>query len=79
MYLQSYIVYNLAFKSKKNLLVSRKDIFVVTKLYPNQYDKADKAIEESLKKLDIGYINNTDHGYTDKEEELGKQIVGFIK
>ena len=30
-------------------------------------------------KLDIGYIKNTDHGYTKKEEELGNNIVNFIK
>lgn len=30
------------------------------------------------KKLDIGYIQNTDHGYTNKESELGEQIVIFI-
>ena len=30
-------------------------------------------------KLDIGYISKTDHGFTDKEEELGKEIVRFIK
>jgi len=29
-------------------------------------------------KLDIGYIKNTDHGYTNKEENLGKEIVKFI-
>lgn len=29
-------------------------------------------------KLDIGHINDTDHGYTDKEEILGKQIVEFL-
>ena len=29
-------------------------------------------------KLDIGYISDTDHGYTDKEEDLGKEIVEFI-
>ena len=29
-------------------------------------------------KLDIGYIKETDHGYTGKEEELGKEIVKFI-
>lgn len=28
--------------------------------------------------LDIGYIKNTDHGYTDKEEILGKEITEFI-
>ena len=29
-------------------------------------------------KLDIGYIKNTDHGYTDKEEQLGEEIVKFL-
>lgn len=28
--------------------------------------------------LDIGYIKDTNHGYTDKEEILGKEIVEFI-
>jgi len=30
-------------------------------------------------KLDIDYIKDTDHGYTNKEEILGKEIVEFIK
>lgn len=30
-------------------------------------------------KLDIGYIKNTDHGYTNKEEVLGKEIKKFLK
>ena len=29
-------------------------------------------------KLDIGYIKDTDHGYTRKEEILGKEIINFI-
>lgn len=29
-------------------------------------------------KLDIGYIKDTDHGYSNKEETLGKEIVEFI-
>lgn len=32
--------------------IDRKDIFVITKLYPNQYDDAENAINEALKKLD---------------------------
>lgn len=28
--------------------------------------------------LDIGYIKGTDHGYTDKEEVLGEEIVKFL-
>lgn len=35
--------------------IDRKDIFVITKLYPNQYDDAENAINEALKKL--GYID----------------------
>ena len=30
-------------------------------------------------KLDIGYIKDTDHGYTNKEEILGEEIVKFIE
>ena len=37
--------------------VPREDIFVQTKLYPNQYSHAAKAIDEALKKLDIEYID----------------------
>ena len=29
-------------------------------------------------RLDIGYIKETDHGYTKKEEELGNEIVQFL-
>ena len=37
--------------------IPRKEIFVTTKLYPNQYDNPEKAINDSLKRLDIGYID----------------------
>lgn len=37
--------------------VPREDIFVATKLYPNQYDNPEAAIEECLRKLDIDYID----------------------
>ena len=37
--------------------IDRKDIFIITKLYPNQYNNAEKAINDALKKLDIGYID----------------------
>ncbi|MCI9637719.1 MAG: aldo/keto reductase, partial [Hungatella sp.] len=33
------------------------EIFVITKLYPNQFSNPKAAIEEALKKLDIGYID----------------------
>lgn len=37
--------------------VSREEIFVITKLYPNQFDHAAEAIDEALEKMDIGYID----------------------
>ena len=37
--------------------VPREDIFVTTKLYPNQFDEPEKAIEEALETLDIAYID----------------------
>ena len=37
--------------------VPRDSIFVATKLYPNQYDNPEAAIEQALQKLDIGYID----------------------
>lgn len=37
--------------------VDRKDIFIITKLYPNQYSDAENAINEALKKLDVEYID----------------------
>jgi len=37
--------------------VPREEIFVITKLYPNQFDHAEAAIDEALEKLDIGYID----------------------
>lgn len=37
--------------------VPRDEIFVTTKLYPNQYANAAQAIDESLAELDIDYID----------------------
>ena len=37
--------------------VPREELFVTTKLYPNQYADAEAAIEQALEKLDIGYID----------------------
>lgn len=41
----------------RNSNVPREEIFVITKLYPNQFANAEEAIEEALEKLDIGYID----------------------
>lgn len=37
--------------------VPREEIFVITKLYPNQFFQPEEAIEQALKKLNIGYID----------------------
>lgn len=37
--------------------IPREEIFVITKLYPNQFSDPEAAIEQALDKLDIGYID----------------------
>ena len=37
--------------------IPREEIFVITKLYPSQFADAEAAIEEALKKLNLGYID----------------------
>ena len=37
--------------------IPREDIFVITKLYPNQFSDPEAAIEMALEKLNIGYID----------------------
>lgn len=37
--------------------IARKEIFVITKIYPSQYDDPEAAIELALKTLDIDYID----------------------
>ena len=37
--------------------IPREEFFVITKIYPNQFDNPTAAIEEALKKLNIGYID----------------------
>ncbi len=40
----------------RNSGIPREEIFVITKLYPNQFSDPETAIEEALTKLDIDYI-----------------------
>ena len=37
--------------------VPREEIFVITKIYPNQFSNPESAIEQALNKLNIGYID----------------------
>ena len=42
-------------------------------------DKLTDLLKDKIKNnIDIGYIKDTDHGYTDKEEILGGEIVKFL-
>ncbi len=41
----------------RNSGIPREEIFVTTKLYPNQFDEPEKAIDEALEKLNIEYID----------------------
>ncbi len=41
----------------RNSGIPHEEIFVITKLYPNQFAEPEKAIEQALEKLDIGYID----------------------
>lgn len=41
----------------KASLVPRKDIFVITKLYPNQFSNPEAAIAQALRKLGLDYID----------------------
>lgn len=44
-------------RAVRNSGIPREEIFVTTKLYPNQYSNAANAIDEALGKLEIGYID----------------------
>ena len=37
--------------------VPREEFFICTKLYPNEFGRAEEAIEASLARLDIGYVD----------------------
>ena len=41
----------------RNSGIPREEIFVITKLYPNQFSDPERAIDEALAKLDIDYID----------------------
>ncbi len=41
----------------RNSGIPREDIFVITKIYPSQFSDPEAAIEQALRKLDIGYID----------------------
>ncbi len=44
-------------KAIRDSKIPRSEIFVITKIYPSQFEQPKEAIELALKKLDIGYID----------------------
>lgn len=44
-------------RAVKDSGIKRSEIFVITKLYPNQFSSAEQAVEQALKKLNIEYID----------------------
>lgn len=44
-------------RAVRDSAVPREEIFVITKLYPNQFGSPETAIDEALEKMDIGYID----------------------
>jgi len=44
-------------KSIEEGIIKREDIFITSKIMPGAYSNPDSAIEESLKKLDVDYID----------------------
>ena len=55
----AYIYYNeeSVGEAVRNSGVPREEVFVITKLYPNQFSNPEAAIEQALEKLDIDYID----------------------
>ncbi len=53
----------------------------VHELVIQNLDDLVKFLKSKIKnnKLDIGYIDGADHGYTGKEKELVKEIINFVK
>ena len=64
--------------------LSREKVIIQTKLYPDQYDQASKAIDDALKKLNLDYIDimmlhhpakNDVSAYRAIEQAIAKQKV----
>lgn len=60
--------------------VPREEIFVITKIYPSQFDDPESAIEMSLEKLNIGYIDMMLlHHPGDGDIEAYKAMEKYVK
>lgn len=60
--------------------IPREEIFVITKIYPTQYDNPRKAIDMALEKLDIDYIDMMLlHHPGDGDVEAYKVMEEYVK
>ncbi len=60
--------------------IKRSEIFVITKLYPNQFSNAEQAVEQALKKLNIEYIDMMLLHHSGKDDiKAYKVIEKYIK
>ncbi len=67
-------------KAMEEYDIPRKDIFVITKIYPTQFDKPEEAIDQALKKLDIEYVDMMLlHHPGDGDVEAYKAMESYVK
>ena len=71
---------NYDFKELNNINVPLFLRWAEKDLVIQNLDELSKFLTEKINNnnLDIGYIKDTDHGYTNKEEILGEEIVKFL-
>ena len=67
-------------QSMKEFDIPREEIFVITKIYPSQFDDPEAAIDMALEKLDIGYIDMMLlHHPGDKDVEAYLAMEKYVK
>lgn len=67
-------------KAVKQSGIDRKELFITTKIYPNQFDHPADAIEQALEKLDTDYIDlMLLHHPGDKDVEAYKVMEEYVK
>ena len=67
-------------QAMKEFDISREEIFVITKIYPSQFNDPEAAIDMALEKLDIGYIDMMLlHHPGDKDVEAYLAMEKYVK
>lgn len=60
--------------------IPREEIFVITKIYPSQFNEPEAAIDLALEKLDIGYVDMMLlHHPGDNDVEAYKEMEKYVK